>query len=62
MGTYDKIKARAKEMKIPIIDIERKAELGIGSVGKWNEVSPTAKSLKAVADVLECTVDELIGD
>lgn len=62
MGTYDKIKAKADEKKMKIIELERKAELGIGSIGKWNRVSPTAKSVKAVADVLGCTVDELIGD
>lgn len=62
MGTYDKIKSKAKDQKISIIDLERSAKIGIGSVGKWNDVSPTAKSLKAVADVLGCTVDELIGD
>lgn len=62
MGTYDKIKSIAKEKNIPIIELERKADVAIGSVGKWNKVSPTAKSLKAVADVLEVTMDSLIGD
>ena len=62
MGTYDKIREKADEKKIAIIELERRANLGIGSIGKWNAVSPTARSVKAVADVLECTVDELIGD
>ena len=28
----------------------------------WNTVSPTIKNLKSVADVLHCTIEELISD
>lgn len=34
-----------------------------GSICKWrNGISPTVKNIKKVADILECTIDELISD
>ena len=44
-----------------INQLEEKAELSKGSTYKWNVVSPSVKNLKKVADVLECTVNDLIG-
>nr|DAF09720.1 MAG TPA: HTH-type transcriptional regulator [Caudoviricetes sp.]DAX25730.1 MAG TPA: hypothetical protein [Caudoviricetes sp.] len=41
--------------------VEYAAGLKNGAIGKWNESSPTIKSLKAVADVLKVKVDKLIS-
>ena len=50
----------AKEKCMSINQLEEKAELSKGSTYKWNTVSPSIKNLKKVADVLECTVNDLI--
>lgn len=57
---YDNIKRQAKARGISINSIEKNNGLGIGSIAKWNTVSPTARSLKTVADYLGVTVDELL--
>lgn len=56
---YDNIVNRAKERNVSIREIERVCELAPGSVCKWNEVSPSVRSLRKVADFLECTLDLL---
>lgn len=56
---YDNIVARAKEKGVSIRVIERECALATGSVCKWNEVSPSVRTLRKVADFLECTLDEL---
>ncbi len=43
-----------------INSIEKAVGLGIGSMCKWNVVSPTVRNLKAVAMVLDTTIDELV--
>lgn len=45
-----------------ISHVEKKAGLGNGAIGKWRTVSPNVESLKAVAKVLECTVDDLLRE
>lgn len=50
----------AKEKGMSINQLEEKAKLSKGSTYKWNVVSPSIKNLKKVADVLECTVNDLI--
>lgn len=60
IAVYDNIQLKAKAARISINSIEKEAGLATGSVCKWNEVSPTARSLKKVADILGCTVDELL--
>lgn len=59
---YDNICKRAKAIGISINALEKKANVSIGSICKWNTVSPTARSLKKVADVLECSIDELMHE
>lgn len=59
---YDNICKRAKEIGISINAIEKETGLSVGSVCKWNTVSPTAKSLAKVAKILECTVDDLLKE
>lgn len=45
---------------ISIYELERKAGLANGIIGKWEKHTPKVNSLKAVADVFGVTVDELI--
>lgn len=50
----------AKEKGMSINQLEENAELSKGSTYKWNSVSPSVKNLKKVADVLGCSVNDLI--
>ncbi len=57
---FDKISKRASEKGISINSLEKQAGISIGSVYKWNTVSPTIRNLSKVAEVLGCTIDELL--
>lgn len=57
---YENIKRHAKDKHISVNSIEKNNGLAIGSVAKWNTVSPTVGNLKKVADYLGVTVDELL--
>lgn len=59
---YDNICRKAKTIGISINALEKKANVSVGSICKWNIVSPTARSLKKVADILDCSVDELMNE
>lgn len=59
---YENICKFAKKCDISINKLEEKANVSTGSICKWGRsVSPTVKNRKKVADVLGCTVDELIA-
>ena len=57
---FDRISERAKEREMSINQLEEKAGLSRGSTYKWKSVSPSVKNLKKVADVLGCSVNDLI--
>lgn len=59
---FDKVSKMAQEKGISINSLEKKAGVSVGSVYKWNTVSPTVKNLSKVAEVLECTLDELLKE
>lgn len=59
---YDNICATAKLSGLSINFIESEAGLSVGSMCKWNKVSPTARSLKKVAKLLGVTVDSLLEE
>lgn len=61
MRIYDKIKELCEEKGMSIRQLEVLAGLKNGAISKWNDSSPTIKSLKAVADVLKVKVDKLIS-
>lgn len=57
---FDKISKLASEKGMSINSLEEKSGVSTGSVYKWNNVSPTVKNLSKVAEVLGCTVDDLL--
>ena len=61
MHIYDKIKAMCEKKGMSVRQLEVAAGLKNGAISKWNDSSPTIKSLKAVADVLKVKVDKLIS-
>ena len=59
---YNNVCNKSKQLGISINALEKRADLSVGSICKWNVVSPTARSLKKVADILKCSVDELLKE
>ena len=59
---YEKIKKICKEQKISVAYVEASAGLSNGTIGKWNNSSPSAVNLKSVADVLKVPIDVLLED
>ena len=57
---YDKIKEICRQKGISINYLEKVAGLGHGAITKWNTVSPSVRSLSKVAEVLECSVNDLL--
>lgn len=62
MIIYDKVKKLADERNISIYALERKAGLKNGAISKWQASSPTLKSLQAVANALEVSINELLEE
>lgn len=59
---YDKIKLLCKERGVSVTFVEKQARLSNGAISKWNTANPSAKSLSKVAEVLNCTIDELLKE
>lgn len=57
---YEKIKAIAKEKKIPIYKIEEELGFAQGSICKWNEIKPSYDKVVNVAAILDVSVEELV--
>ena len=59
---YDNIKAIADKKGLSIAEIEKKARLSNGIIGKWREAAPNVDSLVKVAKVLNVSVNTLIKE
>ena len=57
---YDKIKALCEEQGISIAELERRADLGNGTIGKWKTISANLDTLAKVSNVLNITVSDLL--
>ena len=53
---YEKIKAIAREKKIPIYKIEEELGISQGSICKWNEIKPSYDKVLRVAQILDVSV------
>lgn len=62
MTIYEVIAKMAKEKEIPIYKLERAAGIGNGVIRRWGESDPSTSALRKVAAVLDCTIDDLLGD
>lgn len=58
---FERIVKLCGEKNISIARLEKEAGLGNATVRGWQKSEPTAKNLKAVADVLGVTVDDLLA-
>ena len=57
---YDNIKAIAEKKGLSIAEIEKKAQIGNGIIGKWKESTPNVDSLIKVAKVLNVSINTLM--
>ncbi len=60
MNLYENIKKRCKAKGISIAKLERDTKLSVGSISHWRTSDPKVSNVKAVADYLGCTIDELL--
>lgn len=59
---FEKISELCEKNGTTIARLEKDAGLGNATVRGWKKSSPSAENLKKVADLLGCTVDELLTD
>lgn len=59
---YNNVCQVARQKGISINSIEKETDLGIGSLCKWNSVSPTVRNLKKVANYLGVSIEELLAE
>ena len=57
-----RIKAKAESVGITIREIERRCGFPFGSLKRWDRIEPSVYKVGAVANVLGCTVDDLIRE
>jgi transcriptional regulator with XRE-family HTH domain len=57
---YDNIKALADKKGISIAEVEKRAQIGNGIIGKWKESNPNVDSLVKVAKVLNVSINTLV--
>lgn len=61
MNVYQNVKTRADVMRLPISEIEKRAEIANGTIGGWRTGKPFAETLQKVARVLGCTIEDLLN-
>lgn len=59
---YDRIKKLCEAQGITIMECEKRAGLGNGVISGWKTSSPRLDKIKAVAAVLNTTVNDLIAE
>ena len=57
---YENIVEIAKNQKLSICALEKKAGLGDGTIGGWRKSSPNVDSLSKVADALNVSITKLL--
>lgn len=62
MAIYENVKKVCASKGISIFALEERLGFARSSICKWNTNIPSATKVKAVAEALECTVDELLEE
>ena len=57
---YTNIHRICRERDITIAELERAAGLGNGVIRKWDQASPTLRTVVAVAEYLGVSIDDLL--
>nr|DAX12734.1 MAG TPA: helix-turn-helix domain protein [Bacteriophage sp.] len=58
----EKVKKIAKEKGLSIAALENKAEIGNGTISRWDKSKPNLKSLEKIATVLDVPIAELLDN
>jgi len=61
MTVFDRIKILAEKKLMTIAELERKADLGNGTIRRWDKSLPSADKLKKVGNILGVTIDYLVN-
>lgn len=61
MGLVERIKLLANEKKMTISELERKTDLGNGTISRWDARTPGIDKLQKVADYFDVSTDYLLG-
>ncbi|MCG4283737.1 helix-turn-helix domain-containing protein [Lacticaseibacillus paracasei] len=62
MSTYDRIKTLASNRGWSLQKLAQKAGIGINSIYRWKKMTPSTDNVQKVADVLQVSVDYLLGN
>ena len=58
----ENIRKYADKRNISISELEKKANLGNGTIGRWKNSSPSVSKLKQVADALGVSLNTLLKE
>lgn len=58
---FERIKDLAQKRGLTLVEVNDKAGLGTRSIYHWKKAKPSTNNLKAVANVLNTTIDYLTG-
>lgn len=59
---YEKVKKLCKQKKVSIYRLEKDLGFSASTIVKWKKSIPAADKLKAVADYLHVSIEELLED
>ena len=62
MTVYERIKEISKKRGMSLQDAAKSAGIGINSIYQWKKQTPSVDRIKLVADVLNVSVDYLLGN
>lgn len=61
MSLVEKIKMLCTEKRITMSELERRTDLGNGTISRWDTRTPGVDKLKKVADYFDVSTDYLLG-
>lgn len=61
MTVFDRIKELSDKKMITIAELERRANLGNGTIRRWDKTLPSADKLQRVGEILGVTIDYLVN-
>lgn len=59
---YEYITSYCDKKKITVAELERKCNLGRGSIGKWRKSTPSLDNLKKVSDYTKISMNVLVRE
>lgn len=59
---FEKVQSIAGKKGLSIAEVEKRAQIGNGTIAKWKTSSPTIDNLTKVAKVLEVSINSLLPE